>query len=114
MKTSLQMFIRRHGKVGHEDIRVHVDWEGANDEDIKLMAAYYILNRAAHDLKGYDRGLPESVTYRAADFVHSEPLVQKEYVVPKSWKAPYKSRARKELEELLRGLSPEERATLLS
>ena len=113
MKTSHQMFLRRHNKRGHEDIRVHIDWDGVSEADIKLMAAHYVINRAAHDLKDYDKNLPESVEYRAADFVHSEPLVNKDYTVPDSWKASRKSKARKELEELLEGLSPEEIKILL-
>lgn len=115
MKSSHQMFLRRNSKRGHESVLVLIDWSGVSDKDLRMLAAHYVVNRAAHDLKDYEERLPESVEYRAADFVHTEPLVQKDYVIPKSWTAPAKkSKARKELEELLEGLSPEERRILLS
>jgi len=114
MRTSHPMFLRRHGKRGHEKVLVHVDWDGVSEADIRQLAAYYVLNRAAHDLKGFDEKLPDSVEYRAGDFIHNEPLTQQDWVIPDSQRGIRKSKARKELEELLKGLGPEEVKLLLS
>lgn len=112
MKTSHKMFLRRDGKRGHEDVLVVVDWSDISEKEIKLMASHYIVHRAAHDLKGYDHALPESVEYRAADFVHNEPLVTMPEA-PEEWKSTGPSKALKDFKTALKGLSAEEIRTLL-
>lgn len=113
MKTSHPMFIRRVDKRGHEKVLVHVDWSGISQEDIRQLAAYYVINRAAHDLKCSEEKLPDAVEYRAGDFIHTEPLVQRDWSIPESQRGITKSKARKELEELLLVLSPEEVKVLM-
>lgn len=97
---------------------VVIDWDGISAEDIKLMASHYVLNRASHDLKGYDHALPESVEYRAADFVHNEPLVTLPEA-PESWRSgvdePERAnRKAKAFIDAMARLTPEERATLVA
>lgn len=115
MKTSHRIYLRRDTKRGHEDVTVLIDWTNVSDRDIKLMASHYVLHRAERDLKGYDNALPESIEYRAADFVHNEPLVQLPEA-PESWKSgtdkvEKKSKA-KVLKDALALLSPAELAEL--
>ena len=113
MKTSQKMFLRRHGKRGHEELLVHVEWDGVTDQDIKLMACHYILTRVRGEMQGEQHVLPEAVTVYAADYIHNEPLVQAELKIPAKWKEPPKSKARKEIDKLFEGLSREEILTLL-
>jgi hypothetical protein len=113
MKTSETMFLRREGKRGHEPVRVIIDWSDVSDEDMKLMASFYVMNRAAGDLKLWDHVLPESVEYRAADFVHNEPLVMMP-PAPDEWKSSGPSKAVNTFKEALKGLTPEEIRKLLT
>lgn len=113
MKTPLKMFVRRDKCRGHEEVLVHIDWENVSEEEIKLMACHYVLNRAAHNLKDFPNKLPDTVEYRAADFVHTEPLVQRDYTVPDSWRNPPHTKAYKKFHELIKDLTPEEIAILL-
>lgn len=114
MQTSQRVYLRRDGKRGHEEIMIHVDWDRLTDADIRQLAAFYVLHRVEKELKGFDNCLPEAITYHASDFLHNEPMVQKELVIPESWREPPKSKARKELEKLMDGLTPEEIAALLA
>lgn len=106
------MYLRREGKRGHEEVLLFIDWEDVSEEDIKLMASHYVVNRAAFDMKGYDHILPESVEYRAADFVHTEPLVKLELAIPDAWKGK-DSKAREKFLEAVEELTPEEIMLLL-
>jgi hypothetical protein len=113
MHTSHKIFLRRNGKRSHEELTIRIDWDSVSPEDMRRFAEYYVLHRAEHDLKDFDRELPEAVTYRAADFIHNEPLVNVNLTIPDKWKEPPKSKARKELEKLFAGLSTDEIQTLL-
>lgn len=115
MKTTSRMYVKRVEQRGHEDVLVHVDWEGTSEEDIKLMAHYYVLHRAKNWLEQEEKVLPESMSFRAADYVHNEPLVNKELHIPVEGKTskPKHSKSYNQLHDFLSGLSKEELATLL-
>lgn len=108
MKTSFPVFLRRGGKRSHEEVVICIDWADVDLEDMKKMAAFYILRRAEHELKDYDTALPESVEFRAADYLHNEPLVTVHREIPAKWKEPPKSKSAKEFEKAVAGLSPDE------
>lgn len=114
MKTSFPIYLRRHKKRGHDETIVHIDWDGVDEKDLKRLASFYVLHRVESELKDWDTALPESVEYRAADFLHNEPLITRELEIPEKWKEPPKSKAGKELEKALAMLTPEEIAQLFS
>lgn len=113
MKTSHRIFLRRDGKRGHEPVLVVLDWDNVSQLEMDLMASFYILHRAAQDLKGFDHTLPESIEYRAMDFVHNEPLITMPEA-PAPWKTDKPSKAVKDFKEALKGLTPEEVRALLA
>lgn len=113
MKTFMRMYLRRKEKRGHEEVIVNIDWEDADDKTIRLLAGHYILLRAAEELKNWDEKLPAEVDYRAVDMIHNEPLTQKDYDIPETWKEGKHSKAYKHFKALMEGLSPEELRILL-
>lgn len=113
MRTSHKIFLRRNGKRTHEELVVYIDWASVSADDMRKFAEFYVLHRAEKDLKDFENQLPEAVTYRAADFIHNEPLVNVELVAPAKWKEPPKSKTRKEIDKLFEGLSREEILILL-
>lgn len=113
MKTSIKIFLRRHQKRGHEDLLVHIGWDGLSQEDVQKLASFYVLHRIEAELKGWDEKLPESVEYRAADFLYNEPLVNLDVEVPAKWKEPPKSKAQKEFDKAIAELSADELRQLL-
>lgn len=113
MRNSFRIYLRREGKRGHEEVVVHIDWQDVNELDLKRLAALYVLRRVEHELKGWETSLPESVEYRAADFMNNEPLLECRREVPAKWKEPPKSKARREFEALVGDLSPEDIRILL-
>lgn len=114
MKTSFPVFLRRNNKRCHEELVIHIEWDGTSPEDIKQMAAFYVLRRVERELRDFPTQLPESVEFRAADYLHNEPLVMRELEVPAKWKEPPKSKAQKELESALSKLTVEDIRALLN
>ena len=122
MRTSSKCLVRRDGKSGHDETVVHVEWDGLTDEDIKVLASFYIINCVEQQLKTNTTRLPEQVVVNGRDYLHREVIVEKKVKVPDSWKSgedkPARGKAVKErqptLLELLKALTPEERKTLLS
>lgn len=113
MKSSFHIFLRRDGKRGHDELLVHIEWGQLSSDDVQKLAAFYVLHRVQDQLKGWDEKLPESVEYLASDFLHNEPLVQREFDIPPSWKAPPESKALKEAKKAFLALSPDDIRKLL-
>lgn len=107
MKTSLNAFFRRTGKRTHEKLMVHINWDSMSQEDIRTLAAFYVLHRVEEDLKGWEEKLPESIEFRAADYIHRQPMSEREFNIPEAWKAPPESKALKEARKVFAGLSAE-------
>lgn len=119
MKTSLLMYVRRHGKREHEKVLCLMDWQGLDEEDIKTLASFYVFNRAKELLRMDEHTLPESVEFLAADFLHKEAESTNEYVIPPAWKSGEdkpknkKKSAQDALYEMLLSLSAEDREKLM-
>lgn len=114
MKTSLRMFVRREGKRGHEEVIAIVDWEGVSQHDMEIMAAHYVTNALAYQLKQEEYSLAESYEVFARDYLHIEVPVPKELKIPAKWKEPPRSKEFSKVRNILDGLSPEEIKILLS
>ena len=114
MKTSFPVFLRRDGKRSHEELVIYINWDGLTLDDVKKMAAFYVLRRVERELKDYPTQLPESVEFRAADYLHNESLVTRELEVPAKWKEPPKSKAAREVEKALSKLTVEDIRALLN
>lgn len=120
MRTSEKVLVKRNKAAGHEETVVHVNWAGLTDDDIKLIAAFHVRSRFMEQLRRYERQLPESVEVYAKDFLHLEPVQDKKYAIPDSWKSGTdkpepvrKAKKKPSLEDMLAGLSKEELITLL-
>lgn len=113
MKSSFNIFLRRNGKRGHEELLVHIEWGQLTSDDMQKLAAFYVLNRVKDELKGWEEKLPESVEFLASDFLHNEPLLQREFDIPPSWKAPPESKALKEAKKAFLRLSADDIRKLL-
>lgn len=110
----MRLLVKRDRAVGHEETELFINWDNVHPDDIKLIASYYIQHRVEDELKGNETKLPESVTVLAMQYIHREVREVKPLNIPKSWKEPPKSKARKELESLFEQLTPAERAALLT
>lgn len=114
VKTSMRLLVRREGKRGHEETTIIVDWAGCSNEDVSQMAAYYVMHRMEHDLKGSEHCLASSYEVSAKDFTRiPEPEVPKR-AVPDKWKEAPHTAAYDKFTQLMDSLSPEEVAILLA
>lgn len=109
----MRTLVKRFKAAGHEETNVIINWGATSQEDIKLLATYYIQHRVERQLQENETKIPEQVTVFAGDFLHREVREVKPLNIPKAWKEAPKSKARKELEALYAQLSPEDRAVLL-
>ena len=109
----MRLLVKRDRAAGHEETELFINWDNVHPDDIKLRASYYIQHRVEDELKGNETKLPESVTVLAMQYIHREVREVKPLNIPKSWKEPPKSKARKELEALMGMLSKEEIAVLV-
>lgn len=113
VKTSMRLLVRREGKRGHEETTIIVDWAGCSNEDVSQMAAYYVMHRMEHDLKGSEHCLASSYEVFAKDYARlpEPPVSQRE--VPKQWKEAPHTDAFNKFTQLMETLTPEEVAILL-
>ncbi len=118
MKTSGKVLLKRYAALGHEEITIHVDWEGLDKSEIELLASFYVQDRCCQELRSSDRKLPQSVTVYAADYLHREKVEEKPVNVPESWKSGTdkkpKQSEKEKLKSYLATLSQEELAILIS
>lgn len=119
MITSGRVLIKRDKSRGHEETVVHVEWGLCSDEDIKLLASFYVQDCVARQLRQNETKLPEAVTVNANEYLHREVITERPVNVPESWRSgtdrtPKKQKKSPDIMELLAGLSKEEVRALLS
>lgn len=110
----------------HREIQVEINWDNVSAEDMQFLARQLILHNLQAKIRAgfYDgQEFPEQITIRAEWEIHRDCVGVKDYKIPESWlsgedKPKPKSKVKKaptfSLEDMLKGLSPEELKALLS
>lgn len=108
----MRTIVKRHKASGHEETNLIIDFRGISEQDLKMLAEFYVQHRLEAELKCYEYKLPEQITVLASDYIHQEVFIAKPLNLPKRNMDKAKSKAREVLEAALEGLSKEEIATL--
>lgn len=110
----MRIIVKRHKATGHEETNLVIDFRGITEQDMRMLAEFYVQHRVEHELKCEEHKLPEQITVLAMDYIHQEVFVAKPINLPKRNAAKATSKAREVLEAALEGLSKEEIAALFN
>lgn len=127
-KVTIKILVQPKPKAAHREVEVEIDWTGVSAEDMQFLAQQLILHNLQAKIRAgfYDgQEFPEVITVRAEWEIHRDCTGVKDYKIPESWlsgedkpkpvkKVKKEKAASFSLEEMLKGLSPEDLKALLS
>lgn len=89
----------------HRETVVTIDWDGITEQQLKTIARAHFIHVLQTQWKFEEKKVPEKVTVRAAEMVHAEIFVPREYT-PRKKMSPF--------ELLMKDLSPDDLAELIA
>lgn len=105
MKTTISILTQKKKASGHVKTEVIIDWADVTEDDLRILAR----NALIHDLQARFckslKPIPDKATVRAKDWIHEPSAALVKYQPPVRI-------LDKELERLLKALTPEELRTL--
>lgn len=125
---TIKILVQPKPHSAHREVEVEINWDNVSAEDMQFLAQQLILHNLQAKVRAgfYDgQEFPEFITVRAEWEIHRDCIGVKDYKIPEAWrsgedKPKPKAKVKKEkaampsLEDMLRGLSPEDLKALLS
>lgn len=110
----MRTIVKRHKASGHEETNLVIDFHNMTEQDVKMLAEFYVQHRVEAELKCYEYKLPDQITVLASEYIHQEVFIAKPLNLLKRNMDKAKSKAREVLEAALDGLTKEEIAALFN